>query len=203
MSDGANPPGERATGLGQPACGTDRLSPRAREIVAAARDLLEAEGPAGLSMRKLAARLGIRAPSLYKHFSSKEALEAALISVGFDEQARLFQAALADSPEPLVAMAKIYRTYARRNPELYRLIYDRSLNRPLLNPGSEEGAAAPGIQAAGGDESLARAAWAFAHGMTILELNDRFTEGADLDVAWRRGITALQAAAPTRPPSSG
>lgn len=143
-------------------------------------------------MRNLAARLGMRAPSLYKHFPSKEAIEAALISIGFDEQAQLFQAALADSREPLAAIANIYRMWARRNPELYRLMYDRSLNRSLLIPGSEEAAAAPAIEAAGGDEDLARAAWAFAHGMTILELNSRFPDGADLEAAWGGGINALQ-----------
>ena len=49
------------------------LSPRAREIVAAARELLEAEG--SVSMRRLADRLGIKAPSLYKHLRDKGALE--------------------------------------------------------------------------------------------------------------------------------
>jgi hypothetical protein len=29
--------------------------------------------------------------------------------------------------------------------------------------------------------------------MTILELNDRFPAGADLDAAWRRGVEALEA----------
>ena len=154
-------------------------------------------------MRNLAARLGMRAPSLYKHFPSKDAIEAVLISIGFDEQAQLFQTALADSREPLAAMANIYRMWARRNPELYRLMYDRPLNRSLLNPGSEDAAAAPAIDAAGGDEDLARAAWAFAHGMTILELNSRFGEGADLDAAWQRGIASLQAATTVLHRSSG
>ena len=52
------------------------------------------------------------------------------------------------------------------------------------------------VRAAGGDRDLARAAWAFAHGMTILELNNRFPAGADLDAAWRRGMDSLD-------PSSG
>ena len=181
----------------QPPAIIERLAPRAREIAACARELLDAEGAAGLSMRNLAARLGMRAPSLYKHFPSKDAIEAVLISIGFDEQAQLFQTALADSREPLAAMANIYRMWARRNRELYRLMYDRPLNRSLLIPGSEEAAAAPAIEAAGGDEDLARAAWAFAHGMTILELNNRFPEGADLDAAWTDGINALQTASTT------
>jgi AcrR family transcriptional regulator len=44
-----------------------------------ARDLLESEGSEGLTMRRLADQLGIRAPSLYKHFPHKEALEVAII----------------------------------------------------------------------------------------------------------------------------
>jgi Tetracyclin repressor-like, C-terminal domain len=44
---------------------------------------------------------------------------------------------------------------------------------------------------AAGSEAKARAAWAFAHGMTILELDGRFPPDADLDRAWDAGITAL------------
>jgi AcrR family transcriptional regulator len=172
----------------------DNLSPRAREIATAARELLEERGSGGLSMRTLAKRLGMRAPSIYKHFSSKEALEAVLISVGFAEQAALFRSALNTSREPLIAMGAAYREFARENPQLYRLMYDRALNRSLVIAGTEEAAAAPSIEATGGDEDLARAAWAFAHGMAILELNDRFTPGADLDAAWKRGLATLQGA---------
>lgn len=172
---------------------SDQLTPRAREILAAARELLEDQGADALSMRNLGERLGIRAPSLYKHFASKEALEAALISEGFRESAALFQAALEASDKPITAMAEAYRAYAHRHPHLYRLMHDRPLNRPLLVPGSEQSAAAPLLHAAGDDQDLARAIWAFAHGMTILELNRRFPEDADLDAAWRRGVSALEA----------
>ena len=65
----------------------ENLTPRAREIATAARELLEDEGPDGLSMRRLADRLGIRAPSIYKHVPDKEALEDAVISDGFEELA--------------------------------------------------------------------------------------------------------------------
>ena len=179
-----------------PSSPADPLSPRAREIVEAARRLIEEAGLEALSMRHLADRLGIRAPSLYKHFPNREALEAALISIGFQEQARLLEKALRASENPLAAMAAAYRTYARRHPAMYRLMYDRSLNRELLIPGAEESAVVPVVQATGGDRDLARAAWAFGHGMTILELNHRFPRDADLDAAWRRGLAALQASIP-------
>ena len=151
-------------------------------------------------MRNLAERLGIRAPSLYKHFPSKESLEAVLISIGFEEQAELFEAALRSSRRPLAAMAQAYRGYARQHPHLYRLMYDRELNRSLLAPDSEQRAVVPVVQAAGGDRDLARAAFAFAHGMMILELNNRFPPSADLDAAWRRGIAALEKSVPVPGP---
>jgi Tetracyclin repressor-like, C-terminal domain len=116
---------------------------------------------------------------------------AALISVGFEEQAALFEAAVASRDHALTTMTALYRTYARDNPNLYRLMYDRDLDRSLLLPGSEQRAVIPAVQAAGGDRDLARAAWAFAHGMTILELNGRFPADADLDAAWQRGMASL------------
>lgn len=168
------------------------LGVRARQIVLEARKIVEEQGIEALSMRNLAERLGMRAPSLYKHFANKESLESLLISVGFEEQAVLFESALRSSRLPLVAMARAYRAYAQDHPGLYRLMYDRDLNRRLLREGSEQRAALPVVMAADGDRDLARAAFAFAHGMTILELNGRFPPDADLDAAWRRGMTALQ-----------
>lgn len=176
----------------------ERLTPRAREILVAARALLDSEGLDALSMRNLAERLGIRAPSIYKHFSGKDALAAALISEGFEEQAAQFAVALATAEEPVIAMGEAYREFARTHPALYRLMYDRELDRSLLTPGSEDAAAALVVRAFGGDGDLARAAFAFAHGMMVLELNDRFPPGADLDAAWQRGLAALQASIPAR-----
>jgi AcrR family transcriptional regulator len=172
----------------------DRLSPRAREIVTAARELLEQEGPEALSMRRVAQSLGIRAPSIYKHLTDKDALEAAIISTGFEEQASRFEAAIENADDPLGALARAYRDFARDHPHLYRLMTERALNRELLVPGSEERAALPLYQATGENLDLARAAWAFAHGMTILELNRRFPPDADVDAAWRHGIDALRPA---------
>jgi AcrR family transcriptional regulator len=168
------------------------LSPRAREIVGAAREILEEHGPDALSMRRIADRLGIRAPSIYKHLPDKQALEAALISAGFEESAELFEAAVTGAQDPLGALASAYREFARRRPHLYRLMTERPLPRERLTPGVEDRAAAPVLQAVGGDLARARAAWAFAHGMVILELNRRFPPDADLDAAWRRGIDAFR-----------
>jgi AcrR family transcriptional regulator len=170
----------------------EQLTPRAREIVDAALALLEEEGPDGLSMRRLAERLGIRAPSIYKHLPDKQALEAAIISAGFELQADAFEAAVANARDPLDALALAYRRFGQAHPHLYRLMTAQELRRELLTPGVEERAGLSVYEAVGRDADLARAAWAFAHGMTILELDRRFPEHADLDAAWERGIGAFR-----------
>jgi len=167
------------------------LSPRAREIVEVALDLLSEEGPEGLSMRRLADRLGIQAPSIYKHLPDKQALEAAIISRGFELQADAFEQALEGSDDPLGTVADCYRRFAKAHPHLYRLMTERELHRDLLTPGVEARAGRTIYEAVGRDSDLARAAWAFAHGMTILELDRRFPPDADLDAAWDRGIRAF------------
>ena len=155
-------------------------------------ELLEEEGPDGLSMRKLAERLGIRASSIYKHLPDKKALEAAIISVGFEEQAAAFEAAVAGPADPLGAIARAYREFARRHPHLYRLMTEHELDRDRLSLGVEDRAARPLVAAVAGDPDLARAAWAFAHGMTILELDRRFPPDANLDAAWACGLEAFR-----------
>jgi hypothetical protein len=76
---------------------------------------------------------------------------------------------------------------------------DQPLPREQLPPGVEDRAAAPVVRAVGGDPVRARAIWAFAHGMVMLELTRRFPPGADLEPAWLEGITAFQAR--TNPPA--
>jgi hypothetical protein len=72
------------------------------------------------------------------------------------------------------------------------------LPRDKLTPGIEDRTALPLISAIGGDVDLARALWAFAHGMLILELDDRFPPDADLDAAWRVGLAAFRTQAEAR-----
>jgi AcrR family transcriptional regulator len=170
-------------------------SPRLAEAVVAARELLELEGPDGFTMRRLAERMGIRAPSLYKHVGSKEELEALLIADVFREIGQLFHDAVARASKgkALAELGRAYRTWALAHPHLYRLVTSGPLPRERLPEGLEAWAAEPVVIAAGGDADRARAAWAFAHGMTILELDRRFPPNADLDAAWTSGIGYLAA----------
>jgi AcrR family transcriptional regulator len=174
----------------------DEPSPRLKAIVEAARDLLESQGPDGLTMRALGARLGMRAPSLYKHVADKDELEVLLIAEALRELGGAMHTAIAELPPraprktKYAALGRAYRAWALAHPHLYRLATEGPLPRERLPEGLEAWTAEPLVGAAG-SESRARATWAFAHGMTILELDGRFPAGADLDAAWDAGVAAL------------
>jgi AcrR family transcriptional regulator len=170
----------------------EALTPRAREIVTVARRLLEAEGPEALTMRHLADTMGIRAPSLYKHLPHKTALETAIIIDGFEQAANAFEAATRDAAEPLTAFVAAYRAFASAHPHVYRLMTERPLPRAQMPPGLEARAAAPLLRATA-SPARARAAWAFIHGMIMLELNERLADDGVTEDAWRGGIAAFQA----------
>ena len=167
--------------------------PRAAAIVAAARTILDADGPEALTMRRLGDAVGIRAPSLYRHFPDKAAVEAVLLEAGFDELADAFEATAEHGGASLATIGRVYRAFAMSRPHLYRLMTAGRLPRERLRPDVDVRPALPLMRATGGDEHLARAAWAFAHGMVILELDDRFPSGADLDAAWEVGLAAFAA----------
>ena len=164
---------------------------RRDEIIQVAGDLLERQGPEGLTMRAIAGELGIKAPSLYKHVADKRELEIALIADGFAQLAEVFEKAVADGSDPVAGIAGAYRVWALDHPHLYRLMTDQPLPRDELPPGAEQRALVPLLDAVGGDRDRARAMWAFAHGLVTLEIADRFPPDADIAAAWRVGLEGI------------
>jgi AcrR family transcriptional regulator len=167
-------------------------SPRAIQVVDAAHRLLESEGPDALTMRRLGDELGIRAPSIYKHFPGKPAVELAMIEDAMVELgAALHQAvAGAETGDALTALLVAYRSHALAHPNLYRLATGAPLRRQDMAAGLEDWAGEP-FYLATGEPYLAQALWAFAHGMVILELDNRFLPDSDLDRTWATGAAAF------------
>ncbi|MGY1915188.1 TetR/AcrR family transcriptional regulator [Blastococcus sp. SYSU DS0973] len=160
---------------------------RRNEILAVAEALLVAEGPDSVTMRRLAAELGIQAPSLYKHVRGKDDIEA-----GLQERAlRSMGEALSVAGPQIPDLALAYRSWALAHPRLYELATRRPLRRGELGAGVEAAAAAPLLSAAGGDEHVARALWALAHGLVDLELAGRFPPGADIDRTWQTAVAVF------------
>jgi AcrR family transcriptional regulator len=171
-------------------------STRVAESAAAARRVLEGEGAAALTMRRLAEEMGIQAPSLYKHFSGKADLELLLVEDAMFEIGEVTHEALRTRGPggPLLKLLVTYRAYGLAHPNLYRLATGGRLPRERLPDGLEEWAGNPWFVVTG-DSSLAQALWSFAHGMVVLELDDRYPPGSDLGSTWRAGAAAFDHAA--------
>jgi AcrR family transcriptional regulator len=153
--------------------------------------VLEGEGREALTMRRIAAEIGVQAPSLYKHFPDKRSLEAAVIAEGLAEFGAQMSTASGTSRRRVKAVADAYRHYALAHPHLYHLMTDGELPRDLLPLGIEDAAAAP-ILAVLGTHDRARAGWATAHGLVSLELAHRFPPDADIAAAWKTAVRMLE-----------
>lgn len=176
------------------------LTDRQGQVVELALSLLAAEGPAVLTMRRLAAELDLQAPSLYKHVASKAELELFMVELGLVELGSVTHAAVSDDARaggPVASLLGAYRRFALEHPELYRLATGRSFPRAELTPGLEDWAGEPFWRAVG-DASVAQALWAFAHGMAGLEIDGRLLP-ADLDATWAAGAAAFSPASADSP----
>jgi AcrR family transcriptional regulator len=95
-------------------------------IIAAARDLAEAEGWEAVTTRRLAQLVEYSQPVLYSHFDGKDAIVRAVAIEGFADLAvQLRQARSAvDEPGPaLRAVCGAYLTFAAERPALYQAMF--------------------------------------------------------------------------------
>jgi AcrR family transcriptional regulator len=120
---------------------TDRRSLRREatkaEILDAAWDLVAQEGLAGLSLRDLAARVGMRPPSLYQYFDSKHAIYDGMFAQGAREA--LEEVDVGGTPgepgEQLRASAHRMFDFITGNPERALLLFQRTI--PGFEPSPE------------------------------------------------------------------
>ena len=172
-------------------------------IIAAARDLLEDGGLEAVSMAGIAERVGVRAPSLYKHFGDRRGLLAAVATeVALDlgrELAAAVEPAGLDPSAKLDALATAYRSFALAKPRAAALLFAGLA--PGVEPAPEANATAsrPVLHVAealvGPASALAaaRVLTAFAYGFTSMESAGAFRLGGNVEDAYRLGISVLLA----------
>lgn len=150
------------------------------EILKTAVHLVEQGGANGLSLRAVAAKLGVKAPSLYRYFPDKEALELAVASEILCVMLVEFQAAPA-SPDPETRFQRLvdaYLHFARERFPLYAFVmqdrperYGSRAGKAVWNTLLE---AASSISGQHDDTAAAVATWAFLHGYATLEHSGAF-----------------------------
>lgn len=100
-------------------------SPVRQSILDEARDLFVAHGAGGVTMRGVAARVGVTPMALYRHFPNREALLAALVDQGHATFLRYLNRALA-APTPaerLLASSTQYLAFALEHPQSYAVMF--------------------------------------------------------------------------------
>ncbi len=151
------------------------------EILTAAWDLAEAHGIAGFSLRDLADRVGMRAPSLYGYFASKTAIYDAMFHQAYTDFADHMRAV---DPDPddvagsLAEGARLFLDFCRARPARYQLMFARPI--PGYEPSPEAYAASL--------ESMAQ----MTHALAELGITDG--EDVDLWISVSAGLAAQQLA---------
>lgn len=185
-------------------------------IVDAARALLEEEGLEAVTMQRVADRVGVRGPSLYKHVTDRAALIRAVADSVVADLGRVLDESMrtGDPAEDLRAVTVAYREFVRARPHGYGLLFADLPDDLQPDPGALADLGRPLVDAArrlvGDDEALAtaRTIVAWAHGFLSMELAGAFRLGGDLETAYRAGMDLILSAisgpaspAPGSPPT--
>ena len=88
--------------------------------------IAEAGDDTALTLRGVAKRVGIAAPSIYRHFSDVDELKMAVVARSFAEFARARDAATPVGGDPaaaLLARCRAYLHFALANPGPYRYLF--------------------------------------------------------------------------------
>ena len=169
-------------------------------ILEAGADLLESAGPAGLTMQAVARRVGVRAPSLYKHVGGRdELLRLVAEAAAHDLGGRLDAAAPPGAPprEALRALALALRGFARERPAAFRLVTSPAAEATRVRPATAVRASAAVLRVAeelaGPARALdaARTFTAWATGFVGMELAGAFRLGGDVGAAFEFGAQRL------------
>ncbi len=165
-------------------------------IAETALEILEKEGPAAVSMRRVAAVVGITPMAIYRHFSSREDLLQVVTDrefaklLGFIETRRQQTHLNARAPERLIELMEGYIDYALAHPRIFDYVFSeprpnarrfpedfRARRSPTLNPVADCLADAIRAREFRKDDvwELALQVWAHAHGYLVLFRAGRFS----------------------------
>jgi len=100
-----------------------------QEILGAAWDVARTQGLAAVTLREVATRVGMQAPSLYSHFTSKNAIYDAMFGQAWQEYREIAEAlALPESPRAALRLiGHAFLDFATTDAARYQLMNQRTL----------------------------------------------------------------------------
>ena len=171
-----------------------------RALIDQALATIDRLGVEGLTLRSVGDALGVSRTALYRHFSSKQALVAAVAREGF----RTLRQGLVDAWElnargraGFEAMGAAYLHFAVAHPSHYRVMFGRFVESCARDPELVQEAKAAfqalvdaleDLQREGSARDddpvvLARFVWAFTHGIAMLVIDGQLRDGDESGAA--------------------
>lgn len=176
-------------------------------LCGAAETLFAAHGPDGVTMRQLAAELGVSPMTPYRYFKDKEAILAAVRAAGFNRFAAALEAAYDSEADPIArsrAVGEAYVDFALGQPAAYKLMFDlmqpHEGDYPELIEAEDRAARTQtrhvqGMIDAGllkGDAKLiAHMFWSVLHGTLVLQLAGKLAPDIDPSKLRNQTVGAL------------
>jgi AcrR family transcriptional regulator len=173
----------------------------------AAERLFAEKGPDAVTMRQLAAELGVSPMTPYRYFQDKEDILAAVRTNGFTRFAEAMEAARAKGGGQGVGDA--YLRFAFEHPHTYKLMFD--LNQPhesdypeLVRAGERAKATMSDWvkdligrgEMSGNPEQIGLMFWAATHGAVVLELAGKLPSGRARELHHMLGATLARGLRP-------
>ncbi len=124
----------------------ERREATRREILDAAWEIARRDGLTAVTLREVAASIGMRSPSLYSHFDSKNGIYDAMFASAWIELAAVFDAMEPLPAEPrrrLLAVAEMFFDFAVADLARYQLMNQRTI--PGFRPSEEAYAASVAV----------------------------------------------------------
>lgn len=159
---------------------------------------IEQEGVTALNLSKLAQKIGVSQPAVYRHFPNKQALAINVAQRGFEQLAKALQKTTqnveSDAFKCIRAITKAYVEFALFHPEIARMMF--SMKERVTDPALQKASSSAAVpifrivEAAHSYDNLrnnnvvqaVRIIWATIHGLAMLLMDEQIpsvTQSAD------------------------
>lgn len=174
----------------------DQLAGTQARIVREAGRIVQSEGYAALSMRQLAAGLGLTAGALYRYFPTKQHVLMAYCGAALDELTDDLRRIEAGEPEPLRALERMmvaYGAFALADTDRFRVVFldpdvgrieladTKTLDGYRVLQGTVRRAQEAGLLRPMPAEDIARILVGCVHGLVVMAITIREIDFSDIE----------------------